>query len=95
MRHRYLSRAFAGLAASALLTGPALAQYEIVIPTLDYRTGPFAPNGIPFANGQVDYYMMLNERDGGINGIKIKTGLLRDGLQYPAGRRVLREDQGY
>jgi branched-chain amino acid transport system substrate-binding protein len=72
MRHRYLSRALAGLAASAVLTSPALAQYEIVIPTLDYRTGPFAPNGIPFANGQVDYYMMLNERDGGINGVKIK-----------------------
>jgi branched-chain amino acid transport system substrate-binding protein len=62
-----------GLVVGSLCAGPALAQYEIVIPTLDYRTGPFAPNGIPFANGQVDYYTMLNERDGGINGVKIKT----------------------
>jgi branched-chain amino acid transport system substrate-binding protein len=56
-----------GLAAAALasLAGAAAAQ-EIVIPTMDYRTGPYAPSGIPFANGQTDYYLMLNERDGGI-----------------------------
>ena len=30
------------------------------------------PNGIPFANGYHDYLMMLNERDGGIEGVKIK-----------------------
>ncbi|MGE5511697.1 MAG: ABC transporter substrate-binding protein [Bacteroidota bacterium] len=55
-----------GVAVGGLLAGPAMAQYELVIPTLDYRTGPFAPSGIPYANGYSDYYMMLNERDGGI-----------------------------
>ena len=44
---------------------------ELVIPTLDYRTGPFAPGGIPFANGYSDYFNMLNERDGGIEGVRV------------------------
>ncbi len=46
--------------------------YELVIPSLDYRTGPYAPNGIPVANGFADYMTLLNERDGGINGTPIK-----------------------
>src|SRR5579885_624074 len=41
------------------------------IPGTVYRTGPYAPNGIPFANGRADYLTMLNNRDGGINGVKI------------------------
>ena len=42
-------------------------------PSLVYRTGPYAPNGIPFANGYADYLNLLNERDGGINGVKITS----------------------
>ena len=38
---------------------------------LVYRTGAYAPNGVPFANGVADYYKLVNERDGGINGVKI------------------------
>ncbi len=53
-----------------LISGMASA-YELVMPTLDYRTGPYAPNGIPFANGYGDYLNMLNERDGGINGARV------------------------
>ncbi len=49
----------------------AQAQDEQFIPLLVYRTGAFAPNGIPTANGFVDYFTLLNERDGGINGVKI------------------------
>jgi branched-chain amino acid transport system substrate-binding protein len=51
---------------------PALAQTnQIFIPLLVYRTGPYAPSGIPNANGFQDYFNLLNERDGGINGVKI------------------------
>ena len=57
-----------GLAAVA---APALAEGEQFLPSLVYRTGPYAPNGIPFANGTADYWTLLNERDGGINGVKI------------------------
>src|SRR3989442_6616150 len=50
----------------------ALAQDKsIFFPSLVYRTGPYAPSGIPIANGASDYLNLLNERDGGINGVKI------------------------
>ena len=64
----------AGAAASALTGAPALAQAqakEQFFPVLVYRTGAYAPNGVPFANGYVDYLKLVNARDGGINGIKI------------------------
>src|ERR1700716_4709625 len=59
----------------AATTGPnaAWAQNEQFIPGLVYRTGAYAPNGIPFADGVADYIAMLNERDGGINGVKIAS----------------------
>jgi branched-chain amino acid transport system substrate-binding protein len=39
---------------------------------LVYRTGPYAPSGIPVANGFRDYYALVNAK-GGINGVKITT----------------------
>ncbi len=41
------------------------------MPLLVYRTGPYAPSGIPIANGFVDYFSLVNERDGGVNGVKL------------------------
>ena len=71
-----MTRKLSGVAAAALLgsamwAAPAVAQNEQFIPALVYRTGAYAPNGIPFANGIADYYRLVNERDGGINGVKI------------------------
>jgi branched-chain amino acid transport system substrate-binding protein len=60
------------LALVGLGTGTALAQNTQYFPLLVYRTGPYAPNGIPSANGFRDYYDMINKRDGGINGVKIE-----------------------
>lgn len=48
-----------------------MAQNEQFFPALVYRTGPYAPNGVPFADGVADYWTLVNERDGGINGVKI------------------------
>ncbi len=62
-----LAAALSGMA----LAAPALAQNEQFIPALVYRSGAYAPNGIPYANGTADYYNLVNERDGGINGVKI------------------------
>jgi branched-chain amino acid transport system substrate-binding protein len=62
------------VAAAVALTPlvPAVAQQSsIFIPLLVYRTGPYAPSGIPNANGFQDYFALVNERDGGINGVKI------------------------
>ena len=58
----------AGLAGAA---NDALAQAkEQFFPALVYRTGAYAPNGVPFANGYVDYFKLVNAR-GGINGVKV------------------------
>ena len=43
---------------------------EQFFPALVYRTGAYAPNGVPFANGYVDYFKLVNAK-GGINGVKI------------------------
>jgi branched-chain amino acid transport system substrate-binding protein len=44
---------------------------EQFFPLLVYRTGPYAPNGTPWANGKQDYIKMINARDGGVNGVKL------------------------
>jgi len=60
------------LAGSLLATSAAFAQAkEQFFPLLSYRTGAYAPNGTPWANGKQDYLKMINARDGGINGVKI------------------------
>ena len=53
-------------AASAGVFAQAKEQF---FPSLAYRTGAYAPNGVPFANGYADYMKLVNAR-GGINGIK-------------------------
>jgi branched-chain amino acid transport system substrate-binding protein len=59
-------------AAGTLASAGAYAQAkEQFFPILSYRTGAYAPNGVPFANGYVDYLKLVNARDGGINGVKI------------------------
>lgn len=57
-------------AMAACIAGPAMA--DLVIPNLSYRTGPYAPGGIPYADGFNDYFTLLNERDGGIGGEPVR-----------------------
>ena len=65
-----VAAAAAGLGLGLWADG-AMAQNEQFIPRLVYRTGAYAPNGVPFANGYADYIDMIDARDGGINGVKI------------------------
>jgi len=60
------------LAAAAIagLAAPAVQAQEQFFPLLVYRTGQFAPLGIPWADGKQDYLKLVNAR-GGINGVKI------------------------
>ena len=58
-------------AAPAKSAAPAAGAKEQFFPLLVYRTGAYAPNGVPFANGMHDYYKMLNARDGGIGGVRL------------------------
>ena len=74
--------AVAGLAAVASLACPATqrrkpkaapaaaSKGEQFFPVLVYRTGAYAPNGVPWANGFVDYLKLVNAQ-GGINGVKV------------------------
>ena len=82
-------RKLTGAAVAAALALPMFVSganaYELVIPSMDYRTGPFAPNGIVFANGWSDYLTLLNERDGGINGVKIKNVTCETGYNTKKG----------
>jgi branched-chain amino acid transport system substrate-binding protein len=75
MKFKSLTLAATVIAAGlgALVSAPsAYAQAkEQFFPLLAYRTGPYAPNGTPWANGKQDYIKMINARDGGINGVKV------------------------
>jgi branched-chain amino acid transport system substrate-binding protein len=75
MNLKSLALAAAALAvglASALSAPSAFAQAkEQFFPLLAYRTGPYAPNGTPWANGKQDYLKMIDARDGGVNGVKL------------------------
>ncbi|MCB1740979.1 MAG: ABC transporter substrate-binding protein [Gammaproteobacteria bacterium] len=68
---RKIAGLVAALALGSLSALPVQAQNEQFVPLLSYRTGPYAPNGIPTANGFRDYMDLVNKRDGGINGVKI------------------------
>ncbi len=38
---------------------------------LGYRVGPYGANGAAFFTGMIDYLNLVNEKDGGINGVKL------------------------
>ena len=63
--------ALAGLLLAGATAGPSLAQEQIYVGMNSYRTGPFAGSGTPVGDGMRDYITLLNERDGGIGGVKI------------------------
>ena len=73
MRLHYVLLGAAVVVATGLSFTPITASAEdgIYIPLFAYRTGPFAGSGTPIVNGMSDYLNMLNERDGGIGGVKL------------------------
>jgi branched-chain amino acid transport system substrate-binding protein len=74
MRAMHIAGVLAFLATVGACLGiaaPAQAQDSIYVPLFTYRTGPFAASGTAIANGMHDYLTLLNERDGGIGGVKL------------------------
>jgi len=71
MASKRVTAATVGLFALGSLLPVVQAEDTMYVPSMTYRTGPFAGGGIPFADGLADYFTMLNERDGGIGGVKI------------------------
>jgi branched-chain amino acid transport system substrate-binding protein len=86
VQSRFSAWAFALLTAAsyALYSGTANA-YELIIPVLEFKTGFAAPVGIPLWTGFSDYFTLLNERDGGINGVKIKIAACETGFDTKRG----------
>ena len=71
MKNNLLPTLAAGVVAASCWIPVAQAEDTMYMPSMTYRTGRFAGGGTPFADGYADYFNMLNERDGGINGVKI------------------------
>jgi branched-chain amino acid transport system substrate-binding protein len=63
------------LAAISIVAVPSFAAdnkpKEQYFPIITFKTGAAAPLGIATFYGYVDYWEMLNKRDGGVNGVKI------------------------
>jgi branched-chain amino acid transport system substrate-binding protein len=71
LRNAILAATLLAAAAASGLSTSAFAQAkEQFFPALVYRTGAYAPNGVPFANGYVDYLKLINAK-GGLNGVKV------------------------
>jgi len=44
---------------------------EQYFPLQSYRVGPYAAGGTGFFGGTIDYFQLVNIRDGGVNGVKL------------------------
>lgn len=69
--NKLVKRLLMALGLSASIS-PVSAQ-DLIIPSLTYRTGPYAGGGVPSSDGFSDYVTLLNERDGGIGGRRIQV----------------------
>ncbi|ENO88679.1 ABC transporter substrate-binding protein [Thauera aminoaromatica] len=74
MKFRNLALAAAiasvGLSSAVFSTAAQAQAQDQFFPVLVYRTGAYAANGNPWANGYVDYLKPINAQ-GGINGVKL------------------------
>ena len=61
----------AAVLGSMFLSGIASAAETMYVPIPSYRVGPYAAGGTGYFGGILDYYNLLNMRDGGVNGIKL------------------------
>src|SRR3984893_4449142 len=71
MRLKHLALGLAVATALPIAAVTAHGEEGLYISVFPYWPGPFAGSGIPIANGMSDYLNMLNERDGGIGGVKL------------------------
>lgn len=72
-------------AIASFLASVGTASADLVVPSLEYRTGPYAAGGVPYSDGFADYLTLLNERDGGINGVPIRMESCEFGYDTKAG----------
>ena len=60
-----------GLLALFALATPVLSEETMYIPIPSYRVGPYAAGGTGYYGGILDYYSPLNEKHGGVGGVKL------------------------
>jgi len=65
-----MKRVLASLLACLLPLAAQAQAREQFVPANFYWVGPYAPGGSGISGGMLDYFRMLNERDGGVNGVK-------------------------
>lgn len=53
------------------LAAPVLSASEQFVPVMSSRIGPYADFSSGLSGGMMDYMLMLNRRDGGVNGVKL------------------------
>ena len=70
LQHQWWSGLVAAVL-GALVGVTAVAASEQFLPVFGAREGAVKSFYIPLANGFIDYVTLLNERDGGINGVKL------------------------
>ncbi|MEE4235933.1 MAG: ABC transporter substrate-binding protein [Anderseniella sp.] len=86
-----------GTALAAAIAIPAIGEAyadSLYVPLLSYRTGPFAGSGVPISNGMADYLTMLNERDGGIGGVRIEIEECETGYNAEKGVECYEKTKG-
>ena len=71
LRNSSLPRPWSPLARPSLSTSAFAQAKEQFFPLLSYRTGPYAPNGTPWANGYAGLHQAGQCARGGINGVKL------------------------
>jgi hypothetical protein len=60
-----------GAAVAGLLGSAVASADEQFIGLPSYRVGPYASGGSGLFGGWIDYMQLVNERDGGVNGVKL------------------------
>ena len=63
--------ALIGLAVAAALGAATVQAADQYVGLPSYRVGPYAAGGSGIFGGMIDYFQLVNARDGGINGVKL------------------------
>ena len=71
LQHQWWSGLVAAVLGGLVGVTAVAAAGEQFLPVLGCREGALRFLGIPLANGFIDYVTLLNERDGGINGVPL------------------------
>ena len=71
LKHQWWSGLVAAVLGVMVGVTAVAAAGEQFIPVLSIREGALRFSNIPVANGFIDYVTLLNERDGGINGVPL------------------------